>query len=119
MMNIFLRSSVILFTLIVLVSCLYDDSTVSYVKVFKYDRSVQCENSGVAIDAMALELINIGVDVICSQKGHDGLVRAYLCGENTGIINIYKINKTNLIDAKNIGFESVSELSEYQDEKCE
>lgn len=67
---------------------------------------------------MASELLNIGIDVICSQKGNDGMGHITVCGSNTGIINIYKINKINLPDAMSIGFESVSNLSGYQDQRC-
>jgi hypothetical protein len=68
---------------------------------------------------MAQELISAGIDVICSQEGHDGLARIALCGEPTGNINVYTIHGTNLIDAETLGFQSVSTLSEYQDQPCE
>ena len=100
-------------------ACNHDDPSQPYVKVYKYDGSIQCDSAGVELDTMALELINIGIDVVCSQKGHDGLVRATVCGGDTGNINIFKINRVNLSDAESIGFESVSTLGEYQDQKCE
>ena len=66
-----------------------------------------------------LALINKGIDVVCAQKGNDGLVRTTVCGVGTGNLNIYKINVVNLEDAQSLGFENVANLSEYQDQKCE
>ena len=90
-----------------------------HVKVFKYDDSIQCGTSGIDLDLMANELINNGIDVLCSQKGHDGLMRIAVCGAETGSINIYKIYQANLINAENIGFESVNTLTEYNDTVCQ
>lgn len=100
-------------------ACNHDDPSQPYIKVYKYEGSIQCDNAGVELDTMALELINIGIDVVCSQKGHDGMVRATVCGGDTGNVNIFKINRVNFPDAESIGFESVSTLGEYQDQKCE
>ena len=118
-MSKFLRTIIIVISVFSMLSCFHDGSTRSHVKVFKYDGSIQCENTGLNLEVMALELINAGIDVVCSQKGHDGLIRPAVCGGDTGIINIYKIHNANLPDAENIGFDSVSILSEYSDEICE
>ena len=118
----YLRLIFILLSFILLSSCFHEDEPDNNlnptVKVFKYDTSIQCGYSGIPLDVMALELINMGIDIICSQKGHDGLVYAASCGIGTGNINIYTINTVNLIDAETINFSPVSELSEYQDEAC-
>lgn len=89
------------------------------VKAFKSDNSIQCGSLGVDVDVMALELINAGIDVICAQKGHDGFMRPAVCGADTGNINIYTINTSNLSDAEVLGFESVNVLVDYQDEQCQ
>jgi len=109
----------LLIGILVLSSCKHDDTSQPYVKVYKTDDSIQCGNAGVELDVMVLELINSGIDVVCSQKGHDGMVRPTVCGVGTGNINVYKINAVNLPDAESLGFELVSNLSEYQDQKCE
>jgi hypothetical protein len=116
-MKILTKYLLLLFLLILNIACFHDTKK-STVKVFKYDGSVQCGSAGIDLDVMVFELINGGVDVLCSQKGHDGLVRATVCGNDTGNINIYKIHKSNLTDAENISFLSVNTLSEYQDTKC-
>lgn len=96
-----------------------DANMESYEKVYKYDGSVKCEQgSGVALDKMAQELINAGVDVTCSQKGHDGKARIAMCGAETGVMNIYTIKSSSLADALRIGFKPVGGLTEYRDEAC-
>ena len=102
-----------------LTACSPEDASTTYVKVHKYDGSIQCKDTGIALDVMALELINKGIDVVCSQKGHDGLSRATVCEGDTGNINIYKIFRANLTDAVSAGFVPVSMLSEYRDQACE
>jgi len=99
-------------------ACKHEDSSQPYTKVYKSDSSIQCESTGIDLDVMAMELINAGIDVVCSQKGSDGLVRAAVCGAGTGGINVYTINTSNLVDTKALGFSPVSELSEYQDQPC-
>ena len=99
-------------------ACNHDGALQPYEKVFKYNGSIQCESSGIELNIMALELIEIGVDIVCSQKGHDGLDRVAVCREGTGNINIYQINSSNLSDARSLGFESVNTLSDYNDQAC-
>lgn len=87
-------------------------------KVFKYDGSRQCENNGIPLDVMAQELIGGGVDVICSQKGSNGMAYPAVCGAGTGAINVYLIHQENLSDAEALGFSSVNELPNYLDTPC-
>ena len=88
------------------------------VKVFKSDQSKQCETNGIAPDDMRQELIQVGVDVLCSQKAYDGMMHASVCGGATGAINIFVIHEDNLGDAKALGFLPVSTLRDYQDVAC-
>lgn len=113
------KKSIVLLGCLLLLSCKHNDSSQPYIKVFKYDDSVQCESSGVAPEIMMLELINAGIDVICSQKGHDGLARVAVCGADTGNINVYTIHTANLPDAQSLDFMPVSSLSDYHDQPCE
>ncbi len=93
--------------------------SIAQIKVYKYDGSVQCDVAGIAPEVMRQELINAGIDVICSQKGSDGLLYAASCGQGTGAINIYTIHSPNLIDAEALGYRNVTELTEYSDTPCE
>ena len=117
-------NKIVLYILIASVSVLYfacqhNDPAPSYFKVYKYDRSIQCESTGIELEEMMLELTNAGIDVACAQEGHDGLYRTTVCGAGTGKLNIYKINKKDLQVAESLGFQSVADLSEYKDRKCE
>lgn len=87
-------------------------------KVFKHDKSIQCESDGIPVDDMRLELAKAGVDVICAQKEHDGMNRTAVCGAATGNINVFYIHNNNIPDAEKLGFKSVTELPEYQDRTC-
>lgn len=101
---------------LLMVACQHVSS--SYIKVYKYDGSVQCGYAGVELDTMVLELNNAGIDVVCSQKGHDGLMRAAVCGSDTGKLNIYVIESKNLSRAEAIGFKSTDSLADYRDQEC-
>lgn len=117
-MNMVAKFFVLGIIIALLSACNHEVKTDPLLKVYKFDESIQCENTAVELDVMMLELVNSGIDVICSQKGHDGMARVTVCGADTGNINIYEINRVNLPDAEAIGFESVSNLSQYQDQKC-
>jgi len=118
MMDMSVKYMALLIGISFLSACKHDDMSPSYVKVYKHDGSVQCASAGVAPNVMAAELINAGIDVICSQKGHDGMNRIAVCGAATGNINVYTINMTSLPVAESINFKSVRNISEYQDQKC-
>lgn len=96
----------------------YQDRPCEPTKVFKYDGSVQCKNSGIPLDKMARELLRKGIDVSCSHKANDGMMRPAVCGAGTGTINVYQINPENLTDAEALGFHSVNVLPNYQDRQC-
>ncbi|MDB5969117.1 MAG: hypothetical protein JWQ90_1567 [Hydrocarboniphaga sp.] len=92
----------------------------SDVKVYKYDESVQCnESSGVPLATMQQELTNAGIDVLCAQKGNDGQAWAAVCGGGTGNLNVYLIRHSNLDDAEALGFGDTDELDFYSDSPCE
>lgn len=89
------------------------------IKVYKSDGSLQCASGGVSLEDMRKQLVEKGIDVICSQEGNTGMMYAAVCGGGTGKINIYKIHSQNLQDAENIGFRSVKELAQYTDMACQ
>ena len=84
-------------------------------KVFKYDNSIQCEDQGIPLEVKQQELTTANVNVVCSQKGNDGLVRITVCGTATGNINIYEIPKSQLEIAESLEFMPVETLSENGD----
>lgn len=96
----------------------YQDRPCEPTKVFKYDGSVQCQSSGIPLKKMAQELLRKGIDVSCSHKAHDGMMRPAVCGAGTGNLNVYRINPENLADAEALGFASVNVLPNYQDQQC-
>jgi hypothetical protein len=87
-------------------------------KVFKYDGSTQCNEDGIPLEKMKRKLMAAGNDVKCSQKAHDGLLYPAVCDGATGNINVYLIHPHNIPDAEKLGFRSVSELTDYQDQSC-
>lgn len=113
-----IRAIALLIGILFLAACQQLANSATYIKVFKYDGSVQCGNTGVAPDVMALELKNAGIEVFCIQQGHDGLMRTAVCGAATGNINIYSIDSADLSAAAAIGFASVDRLADYQDQEC-
>lgn len=89
-------------------------------KVYKAKGSIQCQpDSGTPLEVMQMELVNGGIDVVCAQTGSDGRVYAAVCGESSGVINVYEIRTVNLLDAEALGFASVMSLPEYVDQQCE
>lgn len=116
---------------IMLLGCLPDDTSntnttnssantnISTEKVSKSDGSIQCSpGSGTALDVMALELTNAGIDVICSQQGYSGMAFPAVCGAGTGALNIYTIHSANLPDAEALGYVNVQTLPGYIDSPC-
>lgn len=114
-----LISSIFTGSLFMLISACGADSTGSVVKIFKFDQSIQCEQSGITLEDMRKELMTVGIDVLCAQKNHDGRMRAAVCGGGTGAINVYLIDSSKLTDATALGYAPVAELPGYQDQVCD
>lgn len=90
-----------------------------YVQVFKHDSSVQCEkSSGIKLSKMKEELANAGIEVKCSFKGSDGMMRIQMCGGPTGKLNVYKIPADKLTSAVDLGFKSVKSLKGFKAKPC-
>ncbi|MBD3608917.1 MAG: hypothetical protein HUJ30_00015 [Gammaproteobacteria bacterium] len=95
-------------------------SPTEYVKIYKYDGSRQCEpNTSIPLELMAQELTRVGINVHCSQKSTDGMMRIMMCGAATGSINIYQISETDLKKAVELGFKPVSGLTGFKDTPCQ
>jgi hypothetical protein len=76
----------------------------SFAEVYKYDESVQCEDEGISLDEMALELTDAGVTVLAPRKGHDCCIYTANCGNATGRINVYIVPANDLNTARDLGF---------------
>lgn len=89
------------------------------IMVYKYDGSVQCEASGVAVEDMRRELTRAGVEVVCGRKAQDGRAYPAMCGAATGRINVYTIDAADLDAAEALGFKSVGTLPDARIPPCE
>ncbi len=96
-----------------------DPTENDFIKIFKADGATQCQTTAVAVDVMASDLFNSGIDVVCSQKAHDGELHKKSCGAVTGAINVYQINKSNLEGIVSLGFQPVSTLINNTIETCQ
>jgi hypothetical protein len=72
------------------------------VRVFKYDGSKQCEGGGVSVDDMAKELA--ALKVLSKAKLNDGMMRTQVCGNATGMANVFEIPLEQLSEAERLGF---------------
>ena len=80
------------------------------IEIFKPDGTLQCEGvDGISLTEMARELRRVGIGVIDSRKGHDGVFRMTMCGASTGNINIFSIFVRDLGEAEEIGFHELDE----------
>jgi hypothetical protein len=73
------------------------------VKVFKPDGSLQC-NQGQSISIKEMQADLKDIKVISSEKKHDGLMRIQVCGQPTGMSNVFEIPDLDLDKAKERGF---------------
>ena len=120
------RSNKVLLTLcsfLLLSSCgsaskLSGGADINYIKVYKYDKSLQCEPGGISVTEMQKSLEEAGIKVKCAKKSEDGLMRIQSCGSPTGKINVYEIPEAKLSIAESLKFKSVTTLTEYTDSNC-
>jgi len=83
-----------------------ESSALETAHVYKADGTRHCDaTQGIALDAMAQELIRSGISVYAQQKSHDGREGIAVCGSPTGGINVYEIKASDLPRALPLGFE--------------
>ncbi len=76
---------------------------VDTVRVYKYDGTKQCsKGKEITLNVMAEELKDL--DVFVKEKLSDGLMRIQVCGQPTGMANVYEIRKSDLEKAESRGF---------------
>ena len=78
-------------------------STVDRVRVFKYDGSLQC-GMGKAITPETMKSEFKDIVVHSAESKMDGLMHMQACGTITGQANVFQINKSQLAEAKKLGF---------------
>ena len=73
------------------------------VLIAKTDGSLQCGYKiGIKLDHMASELANI--EILKTEKKHDGLMRIQSCGAPTGMMNVFHIHRKNVRKAVKLGY---------------
>lgn len=74
------------------------------VRVYKYDGTKQCgEGKEITLAEMAKQLN--GIVIFSSQKLSDGKMRIQMCGADTGMANVYEIDRSDLPKAVTLGFQ--------------
>jgi len=87
----------------------YEQENLGSIRVAKSDGSQQCGmRTGISLESMAKKELP-GVNIISSEKKHDGLMRIQSCGAGTGMMNAYEIRHQDLRKAQKSGFTVLKE----------
>lgn len=81
------------------------------VMVYESRNALQCETTGISPSDSSAKLAAQDIEVtetFCGRR--TGVAYTAACGMGTGTILIHKIAEVDLVEARNIGFQSVSEL---------
>lgn len=82
----------------------YKQKNLGEVVIAKPDGSLQCEpKSGLGLAQMAKEELP-DIKILSSLKQNDGFIRIQTCGEETGVLNTYRIRGKDLVTAQKAGF---------------
>lgn len=82
----------------------YKQRNLGEVVIAKPDGSLQCEpNSGLGLIQMAKEELP-EIEILSSSKQSSGFIRIQVCGEETGVLNTYRIYGKYLVKAQKAGF---------------
>ncbi len=83
-----------------------------FVPVYKYSGAEFCApDSGVDINAMEQELIDVKIVVYQKYEAVDGLPHQLFCGEDTGHLNVYVIEKSGLAKSIAMGYRECAWLN--------
>ena len=75
------------------------------IEVAKYDGSLQCEmGRPVSLDEMEKELRAANIAVEGKAKKADGIQHPQMCGASTGMMNVYRIPRSDFEKARALGF---------------
>ena len=79
------------------------DMTLSRVRVYKPDGSLQCDQGErISVQEMGKQLE--GIKIYSSENRSDGQMHMQMCGSPTGRVNVYEIDSSSLEAAKKQGF---------------
>jgi len=95
-----------------------EPAPVSYVDVYKYQGSRQCENGGVSLAEMQRELQAANIPVSNSSCGMDGRMYPAFCGGADGKINVFSIPSDAVNAARSYGYFLFSDLPGAQRTSC-
>ncbi len=85
-----------------------DAAPIARVKVYKADGSLQCaQGKPIPLELMEKQLQ--GIKVYDRYSDNDGKIRATVCGNSTGQINVYEIDSDNLQQAETAGFKKLGQ----------
>jgi hypothetical protein len=88
------------------------------VAVYSSLGSLQCSGGGSRLTQLQQSLIAIGVQVLTSRCGIDGVFRAAVCGTPDGRIGIFEVDDAELAIALTLGFALLSTLPNAVDAAC-
>lgn len=91
---------------------------VSFVDVYKYQGSRQCEGGGIPLAEMQRQLQAAGIPVSNSSCGMDGRMYPAACGTADGKINIFTVPSDAVQAAMAQGFYLLSDLHGAQRTNC-
>jgi hypothetical protein len=101
-----------------LASCGGGGSGPAVVAVYSPLGSVQCNGGGSTLTQLQQSLLNLGVQVLTSRCGLDGVFRPAVCGQPDGRIGIFEVDDAELAIALTIGFALLSTLPNAVDAAC-
>jgi hypothetical protein len=92
----------------------YEQENLGSITVVKSDGSKQCGmRDGIPLDDMAESQLK-GIQILSSEKKHDGLLRIQSCGASTGMMNAYEIRHQDLRKAQKAGFTILKKTAESE-----
>lgn len=110
----FLKVSTLLLSILSTACGLGEDDNLEWVYID--NGAIQCEFTGWSEKETAQTLIDNGIDVVNSSCGYlTGVGIADLCGLGDTNINLHRINRQNIPDARKLGYEPVSSLVREDD----
>lgn len=91
---------------------------ITYVDIYKYQGSRQCESGGIPLEEMQRQLQAGGAVVTSSSCGMDGRAYPAFCGGADGKINIFTVTSNSMNAALSQGFTPMNNLPDAQRINC-
>lgn len=93
-------------------------ATASTVDLYKSLERKQCEAGGETLDTLRAKLQRAGVKPTAASCGTDGMMRAAMCGMDTGDIGIFTVRKDEVARAAKAGFRPLADLRDAERTPC-